>query len=216
MKKLILAFAIAAFSSAAMAGSPSTPVAVVPAITPPPPPAPVARITDWSGFYAGGTAGFATGGNMQEVSGGTVGTTHGGFEGTMYGAFAGYNFQRGSLVFGGELDYMFGNFEAQNPASSEYKSMIDLKARAGYAMGNALLYGFVGGSAGDYNTNIGGTTNPYAMGYNYGVGLDFLVTDNIFVGAEYMIRDMSVDFDGSNDGANTKTDAAQIRVGWKF
>jgi opacity protein-like surface antigen len=178
-------------------------------------------------------------------------------DGTLYGAFAGYNFTSGSMVFGLEAAYSMGSvgFEfgsrddmsddqfdffgwlgefygggaAAEAYSGRFSSFVDLKARAGFSAGSALVYGFAGLSLGEYQYFEGGVEIDEfpafgTSGMNYGVGIDYLVTDSIFLGVEYIIRDQAgtvysiYDVDeGSMDWDMTaNVQAIQIRAGMKF
>jgi opacity protein-like surface antigen len=140
-------------------------------------------------------------------------------EGTMYGAFAGYNVQRDSYVFGVEGAYSTGSFveptvitTTQLRSVPELTNVIDLKARAGIVAGDALIYGFAGWSMGDYH--LWGDTHAVS-GMNYGVGADFLITDSIFVGADYILRDLS-GATGPDETVTLGVQALELRVGMNF
>ena len=217
MKTFLAATAIATcLASTAFAGALEfTPVAEAEIIAP--------AITDWSGPYAGAL--FATGSATQEYlyegewPPANNPWPRDDLEGTMYGAFAGYNVQRNSYVFGVEGAYSTGSFaEPSLESDAELTNVIDLKARAGIVAGDALIYGFAGWSMGDFTApnerNYDGGIHA-VDGMNYGAGVDFLVTDNIFVGAAYIVRDLS--------GAVSPTitvdlgvQALELRVGMNF
>ncbi|NOR61041.1 MAG: outer membrane beta-barrel protein [Rhodobacteraceae bacterium] len=121
-------------------------------------PAPDALITmpaptgaDWSGFYGGANVGFASGNLANFHANSDVSNN------TLFGVFAGYNMQRGNIVFGGELDYTITPIEPIS-VSTPLNDTIDAKARVGYALGNALVYGVVGYLA----RNLNGDFNPPA------------------------------------------------------
>jgi len=60
--------------------------------------------------------------------------------------------------------------------------------------------------------------NDYASGgFSYGAGVDYMVSDHLFVGAEYLMRNLS----GARVNDPTRTmessiQSAQLRVGWHF
>ena len=172
--KTFLASAVAALlvtaGSAAFAGN------VVPAPADPyvAAPAPVVAVDDWTGFYFGGTLGWAMGE--------TVGVDD--FDGLLYGGFAGYNYQfDNDFVLGAEVAASTGELEYDGGGVFD-PTYIDLKARAGYAMDRALVY-----VSGGY-TFANFTGGNEGAGFNVGAGVDFLVFDNVFVGAEYIYRDI--------------------------
>lgn len=54
-------------------------------------------------------------------------------------------------------------------------------------------------------------------GINYGAGIDLLVTDSIFIGAEYIVRELSDDLDEFEFTTMDATvNAVQIRAGMNF
>lgn len=210
---IILTFCVAA--TAATAGSLDAPQATeIPFAGP----VSVSVSPAWEGFYAGGLATLDSG-EQNYYSGGVFSSGPWQLEGTSFGAFAGYNFQSGSLVYGAEAAYSLGDVESDIPATfgANYSSFLDIKARAGYTIGDALLYGVVGGSLGSWEDRTGPPDTAGATGVNYGLGVDYQVNDTLFVGAEYLVRDLSGDFDNDPTvGIDSLTQSAQIRVGLRF
>jgi len=175
-------------------------------------------------------------------------------DGSMYGAFTGINFQSGSIVYGVEAAYSLGSigFYDDDPSfpngvedaiedaadfdsndvdefGGEFSSFIDLKARVGFAAGRALIYSFAGWSFGEYQYDgiIDGdpeTVGVSTDGMNYGAGIDMLVTDNFFMGLEYIIREQAANVGSGNvccSGDYTWDMSAtiqevQLRAGWQF
>ena len=145
--------------------------------------------TDWSGFYVGGLASFDRGEFDYFLPRGDFSFD---LEGALYGGFAGYNVQRDNFVYGGEIAYSVGSVEVVTSPGYEYTSILDAKARAGLATGRALIYLTAGGSFGPWTNGSEGDFS--ASGFTYGAGIDYQVTDRVFVGAEYLIRNLSGDF----------------------
>ena len=199
MMKTFLATAAAALlvttATSAVAGN------VVPAAADPvlAAPAPVVVVNDWTGPYVGGTLGWVTGDR--------VGVDD--FDGLVYGAFGGYNYQfDNGFVLGGEVAGSIGEVEWAGGGTRD-ATYIDVKARAGYGVDRALIYLSGGYTFGSY---AGGDEGG---GFNVGGGVDFLLTDNIFVGAEYIYRDIE---DTVNDPATWQEQfgTIQARVGIVF
>ncbi len=167
--------------------------------------------TDWSGFYTGVTYGSKVGGDMTYTPGSAYGSLE---SGSSYGLYAGYNIQRNKIVYGGEISYSdaAGHGPAGFPAE-EFNYFMDLKARAGMAVDKTLFYGFVGYSDGEFEFADGRKHN--VSGTNYGIGMDVKLGERFFVGAEYIVRDLS---GTSNPGQtqDTMIQAVQLRTGWKF
>ncbi len=174
----------------------------------------VSDVTDWSGFYAGLTGSFVTSGTNQYYYIGVAGDSYD-LLGSQYGGFAGYNIQRNSLVYGAEMAILAGNVYQESAPSFVSDMTIDVKARVGYAVGSALIYGFAGASMETWE-NGGITTNPNAFGFNYGAGVDYLITNRLFVGVEYIMRDVTTDFNENPNSLGLTTSAVQVRVGSKF
>ena len=211
-KFLSTAAACCFISSTALAGS-SVPVSVAPVAVA----APVAAATDWSGFYFGGLVSFDSGPTTAH----TISTSTD-FDpdeldpATNYGVFAGYNKQMGSFVLGGELAYSTGTYVGVAYPTTVWDYMADVKARAGYSLGRAMVYGVVGYSFSDLAT---GPIEYNATGISYGAGVDFMITDRIFLGAEYLSRDLK-GVNVANPGSDVRIDgviqSAAIRVGMNF
>lgn len=215
MRLAFLSFVFALLSSHVWAGSVET---ALPVISPVTAPISVGIGPAWDGFYVGGLAGFETG-EQTYFSGGTFSNGPYDLEGTTYGAFLGYNFQRGGMVYGAEAAYALGDVPSTVPSTfgANYSSFFDLKARAGYAVGDALVYGVVGGSLGVWEDRTGPPEAASTTGLNYGLGVDYQITDQFFLGAEYLVRDLSGDFDAPSDvSIETLSQSAQIRVGLRF
>ena len=210
---LIIGFILVA--SAAGAGNLETPSPTIqPTLTP------IAKQSgkSWDGFYAGGLVAFESG-EHNYFADGTFTNGPWALEGTTFGAFVGYNYQSGSMVYGAEAAYALGDVNSNVPATfgANYSSFLDVKARAGYTVGDALLYGVVGGSLGSWEDRTGPPDTASATGLNYGLGVDYQISDTLFVGAEYLVRDLSGDFDNdSTVGMDSLTQSAQIRVGLQF
>ena len=131
------------------------------------------------------------------------------FDGTLFGGFAGYNYQfDGGFVLGGEVAGSTGELEYDGVGTLE-PTYFDLKARAGYGIDRALVYVSGGYTFASFDGRDEGG------GFNVGAGVDFLVTDNVFVGAEYIYRDLE---DTVADPAAWEDQFGTIpaRVGFKF
>lgn len=175
---------------------------------------PTVQAADWTGAYVGGLASFNNSGDVLYYENGVWDDDTWPVEGTQYGAFAGYNMSYGTFVVGGEIAYSAGSVFQTGYPTYELTDFIDLKARVGATSGEALIYGVVGWSTGTHDE--GGDELVTMSGLNYGVGADFLVTDSIFIGAEYLFRDLSGDFSGEIWSMDADIQSIQLRVGMKF
>ncbi|HTV68167.1 MAG TPA: outer membrane beta-barrel protein [Rhizobiaceae bacterium] len=158
----------------------------------------------WGGFYAGASLGYAWLNDVDYqfpvpledrgedwVFGGHVGYMHG------FGNFvAGAEFEATRL----DIDYEVFNFIT-------VENSYTVKARAGYAIDRFLISGHVGGTYA--TTNVGLAD----WGWTAGAGLDYAITDNITVGAQYTHHGFK-SFDGTMIDATL--DVVTARVGLKF
>lgn len=108
-----------------------------------------------------------------------------------FGLFAGYRYQFSSnVVTGIEARYSKGDFA----------DVAAIEGQLGYAFGRALVYGAAGAAHAD-----GGN------GWQAAVGLDYAITDSLFVGARYTKQDF-----GDLSGWKADSDAVSLRVGFRF
>ncbi len=214
MKILLLATTASfAFAGTVLAGNPA-PISPAAAVIVPP----VANTgADWGGFYLGATYGMGLGGDMEYVTGGAVQGTFDDLEsGSNYGAFAGYNIQRNNLVFGGEIAYSQVDTPGYGPIgfpAETFNYFVDGKARVGYAMNKVLVYGFAGYTVSQFELGA----NTWATnGFNYGAGVDIMLGEHMFMGAEYIGRNLSGETSNAGQIQTTNIQAVQLRAGWKF
>lgn len=208
---LVTAAATVFVAGAAMGGSP------MPYYEEPVPYVPVQPEPLWEGFYAGVIGGFLSG-ELEPSGGGAIAS----FDATTYGVMAGYNFQDDHIVYGGELDIQMGNASTSVPAGIANNNpfaldfdidyLVDLRGRLGYAMDNVLVYAAGGLTAAKISTAGGGFTGS---GWNAGAGVDFGLTDDVFLGGEYVYRNLS-----GEDSIGTPYDLTghsfQARIGYRF
>lgn len=189
LKTLLLgsAAAVIAGTSAAVAGNPveapADPVIVEPV-------APVAVSGDWTGGYVGGSIGY---GNWD------LGAANG--DGGNLGAFAGYDYDFGSFVLGGEVQYLGNDVDI---GGTSLDGVTRVKARAGYDAGPALLYGVAG--YGNADTSAGSSD-----GYVAGFGMDYALGNGVTLGAEYLYNDY-----GTIGGSDLTGNTVEARIGYRF
>lgn len=212
MKKLLSILATSTMlTSAAIAGSVVAPVIVDVE------PVAMAAAPNWAGLYLGATYGLGLGGDLAydyEGSGNEFDSLE---PGSSYGAFVGYNMQNNNLVYGGEVAYSAVDVPGFGPIGyplETFNYFVDGKARVGYAMNSLLIYGFVGYSMSNFEFESG--NNFDVSGMNYGAGVDMMVGENMFVGAEYIARNLSGETGYLTETQTTNIQAFQVRAGWKF
>lgn len=167
---------------------------------------------DWAGPYAGLAVGATSGDISYELS-----TTFDFGDGTIAGVHAGYLFQRGSLVYGGELALGVitdGGIPGFEPARYEIKRTLDFKGRLGFAADRLLVYGVLGYSSGRYSEVDGSPFEVDMDGVLYGLGVDYAVSDRLSLGLAYTARDLSGAFGGERIDANL--DDLSLRVSFSF
>ncbi|WP_460273649.1 outer membrane protein [Celeribacter sp. ULVN23_4] len=188
-----IALATLALTAPAFAGGYSEPVVEQPVMAAP---VPVAVGTDWTGGYAGATLGYGWADGALDDS-----------DDMTYGVFGGYDYDFGNFVLGGELEYNATELEND---TADLDNLTRLKLRAGYDMGKTLVYGVVGAAYAE--ADIDGSSYS-DTGYVYGIGMDYLMTDNIAVGAELLQNEFD-GFDGSGSDLSATTLGA--RVSFRF
>lgn len=210
MKSVILtSIAAVGFATTSLAGNPAPIEPVMVDVVPV-----AAAGPDWGGFYLGATYGMGLGGDLEYSSGNTYDDLE---SGSSYGAFVGYNFQRNNLVYGGEIAYSQVDTPGFGPIgypNETFNYFIDGKARIGYAMNKVLVYGFAGYTLSNFEFQSG--ANFDVDGLNYGVGADMMIGEHLFLGAEYIARNLSGETNSATETQTTNIQAVQLRAGWKF
>lgn len=169
---------------------------------------------DWGGFYGGVTAGTDSGEMQYFVNFGTPDTVED-IDGTRLGLFGGYNIVRGGLVYGGEIGYSTG--DTGYAPDYGFTRFLDLKARLGRATGGVLLYGTLGWTVGDWKEE--GFPALRADGPVFGFGIDVPVSERVFLGAEYLWRQVeSENFPAPVAGTDVAGDfgTLSVRAGLRF
>jgi outer membrane immunogenic protein len=127
----------------------------------------------WGGFYAGVSLGF---GFLED-------TIPSQGDDWILGAFAGYNLQWANLVAGieGGIDSADIEFDDGSGIASEY--IYTARVRAGWANEKVFIYGSVGAEHGTTMNLPPDNSSDTAL--QLGGGIEYAVTSNIAVGADY-------------------------------
>jgi outer membrane immunogenic protein len=163
--------------------------------------------TSWAGFYVGAHLGGAWGdvkvtdfdedGNkFTNSSSGLIG-----------GGTIGYNFQRGNIVFGAEID--LGGIDLKhskvNPINSDIVSKsdsgfyVDATARLGYSFGQTLVYAKGGYAFYDGSVSVSDLADPVTgkvsglSGWTAGGGVEYKLNPAWSVKAEYQFFDFGTE-----------------------
>lgn len=205
--------AVIALTGSVQAGGPI----VVPADPVPAAATAPAAALDWSGAYGGLTYGRTSGDFFSIVP---TPFTYDYDNGRALGGFLGYNFQRGNLVYGAELAYAsVSDMVLGAPGlggDDTVDNLLDLRARLGVAAGRALIYGAVGYSRA--GTTVNGVDSVDLSGPSLGLGVDYMVSQRMFVGLDYTRRDLS----GTDDNPlntfdiDSKISTVTLRLGLTF
>jgi outer membrane immunogenic protein len=150
---------------------------------------------------------------------------------------AGYNWQIGQWVLGLEQDYQFtglkqtatfaapaGLFLAGDSLAVKTDYLAATRAKIGMAWDRALIYAAGGLETGEFDVTstyvargAGGSpvlgftdSNKLHFGFNVGAGIDYAVTNNVFIGVEYRYLDLGKET--YNLGAFTPAGAAAQTV----
>jgi opacity protein-like surface antigen len=162
-------------------------------------------VADFSGFYGALSFGQINGALTAPPLSSDLDT------GEALGLVGGYNWQRGALVYGGEVRVMQAT-GADWPAGGgieAYDALYDLRGRAGYSAGDVLVYGALGISWG-----TGTPSAPVPVdtdGLTFGLGVEYNVTERLFLGADLSRRDLS-----GASGFEAEIDTFTLRGGFRF
>ncbi|NSX55456.1 porin family protein [Sulfitobacter sp. 1151] len=181
----------------AFAGSIEQPVDDSVFVPAPPPEEPMRADGDWTGFYGGAQLGYGdvTTDGAADLDGDDV----------IGGLIAGYDYDFGQFVLGGGIDYDIASIELDDADTLE--SVLRLKARGGYDLGNGLLYatgGWAQATADELDSSDG---------YFLGAGYEHRVTQNISLGGEALFHQFD-DFDDSDIDIDATT--LQARLSYRF
>ena len=209
---------------------------------------------DWTGFYIGVQGGgLFQGGDLKLAGSGDNPPDKAidqGLDGSSFlgGLLAGYNYQMGSAVIGVEGDIGFGSAElkvesgkagvpkdvwyADNKFSETTNGHI--RAKLGYAMGSALIFGAGGLALSNGDLNVDGycfgdkyptSTNQTLAGWSIGGGLEYAATEHLLLRAEYIYDnygDQMLNLDGGppdywqDRKVNLYTQTVRAAISYKF
>lgn len=158
----------------------------------------------WSGGYVGLSAGYAW---LRDVDRQFAPPLYDRGDDWIFGAHLGYLHGFGNFVAGAEVEAtrLDINYELFN--FIKVTDAVAVKARAGAAWNRFLFTGHLG--AAHVNTNVG----LEDWGWVYGAGIDYALTDQFTLGAQYS-RFSFKEFD--NTRIDAEVDLLTARVGVKF
>lgn len=177
---------------------------------------PTTALADWNGYYGGVSTGQFSEGEftLQDFGSAEIDDAE------TFGLFFGSMSQSGQLVFGGEVEFISaGEPEIQSGRGDVITTpMFDLKTRLGLALNNVQPYGFLGISSMSLDGPL--SDDVAASGFNYGLGVDYLIGDKLIFGIEYLARRTTgeVEVEGllGTREIELNSDNVSIRAAYKF
>lgn len=166
----------------------------------------VNTVPNWAGLYIGGSAGFGVGKSTEKDLNGLYADDTVDVNGAIYGLHLGYNFQRGSMVFGIEGAFNGTNIDgvleksSLNGGTYTLKRKLDwystLTGRLGYAQGPTLFYGLGGLAWGKHKTtesvigddevaDFSDSFSKTQTGWTAGLGMEYAFNDRFSARIEY-------------------------------
>lgn len=188
--------------------------------------APVASAYDWSGFYAGVHIGAGSGPvtvlPLEPFDDSTA-------TGWLVGGQLGYNAQFDSFVLGIEGDIAWSNINNQDDLDNGYEGEVNvnwlstLRGRAGFAADSALFYvtaglAVAGADYTDHDWDPNETLSGTHVGWAAGAGVEFAVTEEVSLKAEYLYVDLGkVTYDlGTPDDVSFNAHTFKAGVNFHF
>ncbi len=150
---------------------------------------------DWTGPYAGFSFGYADADGPDGIGGSDA----------AFGPHIGYDFDFGSFVLGGELEYNRLNLDLGEGEGS-LDSVSRLKLRGGYDFGSALGYVVVGTARADTS----GDSDTAAV---YGIGVAYPVSDRFVISGEALRQDFDIQ---SRPSGSLDTSVFNLRTTFRF
>ncbi|VTZ49728.1 Autotransporter outer membrane beta-barrel domain-containing protein [Methylocella tundrae] len=228
---------LASVGAIALAGSAFA--ADLPSRAPPPVYVPPVPIFTWTGVYIGGQIGYAWG-----KTNSNIGDAFGDYaafstnnSGVIGGAHVGYNLQLSQFVVGLEGDVDGSSMSKSisgvvggvpTTVSSNMSVQGSIRGRVGYAWDRVLIYGTGGvafaGLNGSISTPFGyDSASSTRVGWTVGGGLEYAVTNNWSIRAEYRYADFghstvyaNNSFVGLGAYANRRITENRVQVGFSY
>ena len=183
---------------------------------------------NWTGGYLGLSLGYTDASDAWDEGGSPLDPKLSP-EGASFAAYAGYGIDLAGLYLGAEGDITFPDLsdnatcDVLIDCTFDVNMMTSLRARAGFALGQTLIYG-TGGLALGYiqadSNELGGVSASKTLsGWTLGTGIEYQAADSIRFGIEYRhsdYGDASFDLGTPSGDVTLQTDEVRLRLGIVF
>lgn len=181
----------------------------------PAPAAPAFIATPWDGFYIGGNLGYGSTDFTLSVPGASASLNG---SGVLGGFQTGYNRQFGTFVLGFETDLDLTSIKnTTDGVDTKLTWFGTTRTRAGVLINpSLLLYGTGGVAYGRVEESVPGTSGKISgVGWAAGAGVQYALTPQWSIGAEYLHLDLDL---GSVNSVDTKatTNLGRATLNYKF
>ena len=170
---------------------------------------PTAALADWSGNYFGGAVTSLS--NLSYDITTDIDPDVDFEDATGFGVFIGGRVDQQSFVLGYEASFEIPSDVSAFSGAATIDSIFDFKVTGGVPVGDVLLYGIGALSS------ISGTYGPNdisAVGFGFGAGAAFKLNEQFTIGAEYMSRSGTQEFDVTDVDATA--DSLSLRASFQF
>ncbi len=199
----MLAFAPAAFAADMPVEQPYQ--AVAPVVEP--------TAYNWTGLYIGAHGGFGWGSFDSDTDGEFDG------DGAIAGGQIGYNWQYGQWLVGLEGDASWTDMSSDEAfVDAQLNWLSTIRGRVGWTFDRVLFYGTGGVAFGDVDYSNGFDDDSQTqVGWAAGAGIEFAVTENFSLRAEYLHVDLGdEDFGSTPSNVSFDADIARGGVNYRF
>ncbi|TDH38220.1 porin family protein [Pseudohoeflea suaedae] len=189
MMRMIMAAAVAGLLSSTAFAADLTPTS--------PSYDPAATAYDWSGAYVGFVAGYLLAEGEHQAPPGFGTRPPYDVDGAMVGGTVGYNWQKGSIIYGVEGDFsladMSGNVVLPANFRTDIRNFGTLRARMGYTYDRVMPYVTGGVAFADIHAGQFGTlsvTRDWVAGWTLGAGVETALSDKVTFKLEGLYVDL--------------------------
>lgn len=180
----------------------------------------------FEGAYAGLGVGMARANGTTDypvLSGGTRYASYDPTSGKSFSGFAGYNFVRGNLVYGAEINLInfTGLSQIDATENREIMNLADIRARLGRRFGNRMIYGTLGWSWARFRVHPGNTfgnrpNQTTLQGLSLGLGVEYNLTARWMLRGELTYRELGGQFDEATNDTDIDMTAVSAHIGYRF